>query len=249
MARDAPGGRSGPSRAAAGGMRGAGPDQAECAGREQQAVVLGDSHHRGRLPVAGGFRGVRKRADRRAVNSPIMLAGLSPLQGGPGSFRSHKAWAGWSRACRPMGVWWPADAGGRSGLHRSGFRPSVRPYFAADVAIGPGGPWTRVLEPFPVRLEVGLFHLDRAGVIGQHLEEHLAERLPPAARPWWEAMRLTRSVRIDPQVVELLGPHAVPDVMMARGHQGHLESRVLAAGSTAGPGRRPPRPARRGRGW
>ena len=71
-------------------VSGAGPDQAECAGREQQAVVLEDSHHRGRLPVAGGFRGVRTRADRRAVNSPIMLAGPSPLQGGPGSFRSHE---------------------------------------------------------------------------------------------------------------------------------------------------------------
>ena len=36
-------------------------------------------------------------------------------------------------------------------------------------------------------------------------------------------MRLTNSEGIAPQVVELLGPRAVADVMPARGHQGHLQ--------------------------
>ena len=51
---------------------------------------------------------------------------------------------------------------------------------------------SRRFEPLPVRLQVGLFHLDRAGVIGQHLEEHPSEgshRLVAVGEP----MRLIRS--------------------------------------------------------
>ena len=69
-------------------------------------------------------------------------------------------------------------------------------------------------EPLPVGLQVGIFHLDRAGVVGQHVEEHS----PKDARDLL-ALRGVHQVhaldRVTLQVVELLGPQAVSDVMPA----------------------------------
>ncbi len=90
-----------------------------------------------------------------------------------------------------------------------------------------------IFEPFPVRLEVGLFHLGRAGVIGEHLEEHLAERTHAMAADAG-SHEVYPLGRIDPQIIELLEPHTMPYVVMARGHQRHLETWVLATGSRLG---------------
>ena len=60
-------------------------------------------------------------------------------------------------------------------------------------------------EPFPVSLQVGLFHLDRAGVIGQHLEEHPSEG-SHASFAVGGSHEVDPLEGIVPQVVELLGP-------------------------------------------
>ncbi len=82
-------------------------------------------------------------------------------------------------------------------------------------------------ETSPVRLQVGPFHLDRAGVIRQKLEEHLSEDSHRLV-----AVRRTHEVDplepIAPEVVEPLGPHAIPKIMMAGGDQGQLEPAVPA---------------------
>ena len=44
-------------------------------------------------------------------------------------------------------------------------------------------------------------------------------------------MRLIRFERVFPEIEEHLSPEAIPDVMMARGHQGHLEPAMLAVAS------------------
>ena len=83
-------------------------------------------------------------------------------------------------------------------------------------------------EPLPVGRQVGLFHLRRSWVVGQHIEELLAERRDPA-----NALARTREVRefeaVNGEIVELLGPHAVADVVMVTGDKGHLKARVFAA--------------------
>jgi hypothetical protein len=88
-------------------------------------------------------------------------------------------------------------------------------------------------EPFPVSLEVGLFHLDRAGVVCQHLKELPSERSYTLLAAGG-SHQVDRLQGVDPEIVELLEPHAVPDVMMARSDQGHLKPRVLAAGVRLG---------------
>src|SRR4051794_37152872 len=91
-----------------------------------------------------------------------------------------------------------------------------------------GALWDEGFKPLLVSLQVGLIHLDRTWVVGQHLEERFPEDshgLVAVRR----AYQIDQLEWISSQIVERFGPHAIPKVMMARGHQGHPEPDVPAA--------------------
>ena len=85
-------------------------------------------------------------------------------------------------------------------------------------------------ERFPETFQIALFDLDRAPVIGEHFQ-----KLPSEGFHCSLAVGGLRKVDVlEPiiqQIVEPLVPRAVADVMVVRGHDGHLKSRAHAPGS------------------
>ena len=103
-------------------------------------------------------------------------------------------------------------------------------------------------EPLPVRLQIGLFHLDRATVFGQHSRSFL-RKSPTVCSPDGEPMRLIALGRISPEIEEHLGPRCRCECNDGPRPPGTSGTRCARGRSQAAAGTRSRRPALRVLGW
>ena len=88
--------------------------------------------------------------------------------------------------------------------------------------------WRRIrldegLEPLPARIQVSVFHFDRAGGVGQLVEEHPPKKSQPVAA-CSGVDEVDQLGGVADEIIELLRPCAIANVMPARRDHGHLES-------------------------